>query len=428
MSGEKRKRRGCAAGAAGFEASLLVDRFAGSTLTLPLLLKNVRESTRRARSTISHRNYYLTHPQIDATHTTRHPQHSIGARIARARKHLDPKNPTLFTDARAPPMKGGWRGPGGADYPSATLPSALDEPPQQQQLSAPLLTPSSLPAAAAALPPASASAPALASFRLPAYDADPASPFAADLAVATARVRNQFVAKVFGLLLVQLLVVAAVALATPRRIAASPALLAGSSAGGLAIVLVLSCSEAARRAHPFNVILLAAFSAAQGLLVASATRGLGSRVVLDAVLATALAVAALCAFAFWRAEGARVEAVADEAASGGRRKGADFAATEGMLLAGLVCLLLVTGARVALPALFASRPVDLLVSGCAALLFCAYISWDIERLLTDDGGRGLCLGPDDVVLAVLTIEVDVINLFLYVLDLLRAVEGGDDGR
>ena len=336
----------------------------------------------------------------------------------------------------------GWRGPGGGasppsapplplgegQYPPVALPSALDEPPQQLGLSAPLLTTPPFAAAAAALAP-----PPLSSFP----DADAASPFAADLAVATARVRNQFVAKVFGLLLVQLLVVAAVALATPHRLAASPAMLAASGAGGLAIVLVLSCSEAARRAHPANVILLAAFSAAQGLLVASATGGLGSRVVLDAVLVTALAVAALCAFAFWRAERARAEeaaGAAGEAAAGGPSKGADFAATEGMLLAGLVCLLLVTGARAALPALFASRPVDLLASACAALLFCAYVSWDVERLRTDGGGGGddgrgggLSLGPDDVVLAVLTIEVDVINLFLYVLDLLRAVEG-DEGR
>lgn len=329
----------------------------------------------------------------------------------------------------APPLPGG----GGLEgsYPSVTLPSALDEPPQQQQqlLSAPLLAPS---------PDAAANAPPL-SYQLPAYDDAAANnnAFASDLAVASARVRNRFVAKVFALLLAQLGVVAAVAFATPKHLAASPGLLTGSAIAALVIVLILSCSEAARRAHPVNVVLLAVFSACQGLLVASATAGVAGRVVLDAVLVTAVAVAGLTAFAFWRAEGKGLgeEEVEVEAYGGGRARrrrsggATDFAAIEGMLFTALMCLLIVTSARAFLPALF-PKPVDLLISGCSALLFCAYVCWDVERLLSDgdDGGGGLALGADDYVLAVLTIEVDVVNLFLYVLDLLRQVEGDGDER
>lgn len=302
-------------------------------------------------------------------------------------------------------------------YPPISLPSALDPPP----LSAPLLAPADADAAAAA---ASASA---------------AAAFGADLAVASARVRNRFVAKVFALLLAQLLLVAAVALTVPRSLAASPALLAASGAASLSLALILSCSASARRAHPLNLVLLALFSAAQGLLAASATAGLGRRVVVDAVLVAALAVAALSAYAFWRADAA----AAAEAGGDGQRRPAggrdDFAATEGMLLTGLVLLLAATVGRALLPPPVAPRPVDLLISACGALLFCAYVCWDVERLLARGGGGegggsgfggggggaagGAAFGPDDAVLAVLTIEVDILNLFFYVLDLLRAVEG-----
>lgn len=303
-----------------------------------------------------------------------------------------------------------------------SLPSALDEPPQL--LRAPLLETH----AAATTPPRrtttdDAAPPVSYQFPIPASYEEAA--FAADLAIASSRVRNRFVAKVFALLLAQLLLIAAVALATPRRLASSPGMLLGSGLAALAVTLVLSCSESARRAHPFNLVLLGVFSWAQGLLVASATAGLGRRVVLDAVLVTALAVAALTAFALWRAAGGDGE---DERGEGGGRAAAseDFAATEGMLLTALVCLLAVTSVRAFFPALF-PRPVDLLVSGCGALMFCAYVSWDVERLVSGGGGQQLALGADDYVLAVLTIEVDVVNLFLYVLDLLRAVEGDGEG-
>ena len=135
-------------------------------------------------------------------------------------------------------MGSGWRSggnpsapllPSGGAYPSVDeLPCALQEPAPPPPLTAPLLG-------------TAASAP---------YSFSPAADaFAADMAVASAQVRAQFVAKVFALLLVQLAFVAGVALllsSSAPALAASPALLLASavvavattdglSAGGLAV-------------------------------------------------------------------------------------------------------------------------------------------------------------------------------------------------
>jgi len=235
------------------------------------------------------------------------------------------------------------------------------------------------------------------------------SVFAADMAVASAAVRSRFVSKVFGLLLAQLALVAAAALglgtAAPA-LAASPALLGFAGAASLALALVLSCSERARRAHPLNSVLLCLFSAAQGALLAAATAGMRSRVVLDAVLVTAAAAGALCVYGLASA-----------------RSGRDFRAADGMLLTALVCFGAVLLARAFLPARLCPPTLDLLISACGALLFASYIAFDVQLLARGDHRTSLG-GPDDYVLAVLTIEVDLINLFSYVLELVQAAEGG----
>jgi len=318
-------------------------------------------------------------------------------------------------------MGSGWRSggnpsapllPSGGAYPSVDeLPCALQEPAPPPPLTAPLLG-------------TAASAP---------YSFSPAADaFAADMAVASAQVRAQFVAKVFALLLVQLAFVAGVALllsSSAPALAASPALLLASAVVAVATTLLLSCSERARRAHPLNLVLLGIFSCTQGCLVAAATAGMARRVVLDAVVLSALVVAALALYALVVAAKARDDD--DNDGTGAHQR--EFTGTDGMLLAALLCLLAVTAARALLPNTRrgggSTTTVDLLISGCGALLFACYICHDVSLLARGDH-RTAVGSPDDYVLAVLTIEVDVVNLLLYALDLLRAVEGGggdDDG-
>ena len=53
-----------------------------------------------------------------------------------------------------------------------------------------------------------------------------------------------------------------------------------------------------------------------------------------------------------------------------------------------------------------------------ALLFVGYILYDTSVIVHH-------LGPDDYVVAAVTLYLDIINLFLYMLELLRMLQGGN---
>ena len=55
----------------------------------------------------------------------------------------------------------------------------------------------------------------------------------------------------------------------------------------------------------------------------------------------------------------------------------------------------------------------------SALLFCGFILYDTSNLLH-------LYGPDDYVEASIALYLDIINLFLYLLEILRMLQGGDN--
>ena len=54
-----------------------------------------------------------------------------------------------------------------------------------------------------------------------------------------------------------------------------------------------------------------------------------------------------------------------------------------------------------------------------ALLFVGYILYDTSMLLH-------YYGPDDYIMAAIALYLDIVNLFLYLLELLRMLQGGDN--
>ena len=54
-----------------------------------------------------------------------------------------------------------------------------------------------------------------------------------------------------------------------------------------------------------------------------------------------------------------------------------------------------------------------------ALLFVGYILYDTSLLIHH-------LGPDDYIIAAVTLYLDIVNLFLYLLEMLRMLQGGDN--
>jgi len=56
-------------------------------------------------------------------------------------------------------------------------------------------------------------------------------------------------------------------------------------------------------------------------------------------------------------------------------------------------------------------------SALMALIFVGYILYDTSLILHH-------MGPDDYIIATVTLYLDIINLFLYLLEILRMLQGG----
>ena len=61
------------------------------------------------------------------------------------------------------------------------------------------------------------------------------------------------------------------------------------------------------------------------------------------------------------------------------------------------------------------RILYLAISGIAAILFSAYLVFDIQAMM---GGRYASYSPDDYVAAALAIYLDVINIFIAILNII----------
>ena len=192
-------------------------------------------------------------------------------------------------------------------------------------------------------------------------------------------VRLGFIRKVFGLLSAQLALTVAVTaafLSSPgpqRFVASNPWTLWTALGASLGLLLLLSCSESARRSHPTNLIVLGAFTACQALLVAVASAAYATSTVLIAATLTLGITGCLTAYAMQT-----------------RR---DFTASGGILFSLLFALV---GAGL-LAAIFPSRVAEVALAGLGAALFGAYISLlspsdpSAESRRLDPGGRRILI-------------------------------------
>lgn len=166
-------------------------------------------------------------------------------------------------------------------------------------------------------------------------------------------------------LLLTALIAAPIVLHGPTRafVAASPGVVLLSALGAFAIVMVLSFSEEARHRHPTNLILLAAFTALEGVAVGATAAAYTLPSVALAVAVTAGATGALAAYA--------------------QRAKTDYTARGGALVSALSALLLTS-----VFALFVrSRAVEVVLAGFGAALFSAYLVWDVQLLLGGQHAR-----------------------------------------
>jgi FtsH-binding integral membrane protein len=204
--------------------------------------------------------------------------------------------------------------------------------------------------------------------------------------------------QVFGLLSAQLLLTALIAApmvlvpSVGQWIRGPGAWLVGVSAvAAFALVLVLTFSESARHSHPTNLLLLAAFTALEGIGVGAIAAGYTLTSVAVAVAMTAGVAGALAAYA--------------------ARTKTDYTPAGGALCGALTALLL-TGLMFS----FSAAPAaELVLAGIGSALFGLYLVFDVQLLL--GGGGRFALSPDDYVAGAISLYLDLVNLFLHLLRL-----------
>ncbi|EFJ52722.1 hypothetical protein VOLCADRAFT_72329 [Volvox carteri f. nagariensis] len=222
-------------------------------------------------------------------------------------------------------------------------------------------------------------------------------------AFAERTIRQGFVRKVFGLLAAQLALTTAIASffvfspTVKTYLVANPWILLVSLIASFGIILTFTFSSSARQSHPLNLILLFAFTAAEGVLVGAAS----SHARTDAVvLAFGLTAGITAAMAIWA-----LTTKHDITTSGS----ALYAGLLGLIFAGLVGFFVQTTAF------------NIAVSGIGAVLFSIYIAYDVQCLL--GGDHKYAVSPDEYVMGAIAIYLDVINLFMHILRLLSSNRG-----
>lgn len=211
-------------------------------------------------------------------------------------------------------------------------------------------------------------------------------------------VRNGFIRKVYGILSTQLLLTATVA--TPLVMNATlkqwvhtngaPLVIAATVVNIALLCAMTVCCESSMRTFPTNYVLLFLFTASEGFIVGVICSTYTGSSVLLAVVATGFVVGGLTLFA--------ATTKSDFTGMGAYL----FAALLVLLIFGLFCMLF-------------SSPIMHKIYCCfGILLFSFYLIYDTQMIM----GKGeLRLGVDDYVFAALQLYLDIIQLFLYILEL-----------
>lgn len=211
-------------------------------------------------------------------------------------------------------------------------------------------------------------------------------------------VRTGFIRKVFGLLGAQLGVTALIASlfvcssSAKTFLVQNPWLLMVSMFTSIGIILWLTFSESARREFPKNLVLLFSFTVAESIMVGAVSARYDTSVVVLAAALTAGITISLSLYALHTKN--------------------DFTAAGGFLFSLFVGLLMLTFIGI-----FVKTTVfNLVVSGLGALLFSAYIVYDVQTLM--GGEHKFSISPDEYIFGAIAIYLDIINLFLHLLQLL----------
>ncbi|XP_054984790.1 protein lifeguard 2 [Sorex araneus] len=214
------------------------------------------------------------------------------------------------------------------------------------------------------------------------------------------RIRKDFIAKVFFILSIQLMITGAIVsifvLWNKLRfwVRENPWFTYALLPLFFTVFILLACCGKLRRQVPANYILLIIFTILQGLLLGAVSVFYQANEILWATATTALMTMLLTLFALqtkW-----------------------DFTLLNGMLFV-LVSVLLIYGIILIFVKSFW---LHLLYSALGTLIFSLYLVMDVQLMV---GGRHHHhnLNPEEYVFAALNIYMDIINLFLFILNIIH---------
>ncbi|XP_023029196.1 protein lifeguard 1 isoform X2 [Leptinotarsa decemlineata] len=212
-------------------------------------------------------------------------------------------------------------------------------------------------------------------------------------------IRRGFIRKVYAILSVQL----AITLSficwflfdcnTKEFVQNNPILLFISIGVVFVSLIFLACCGDLRRRAPMNYIILFTFTLAESVLLGTITSMCDVDIVALAVGMTAIVCFGLTLFAF--------------------QTKFDFTFMGGMLFIFLL-LLIVMGIAFAV---INTNILNLVYSFLGALLFSAYLVYDTQLML--GGSHKYAISPEEYIFAAINLYVDIINLFLRILIILR---------
>jgi FtsH-binding integral membrane protein len=214
--------------------------------------------------------------------------------------------------------------------------------------------------------------------------------------------RWAFIRKVYGILSTQMVLTTAVAsvvvFSTPVKefFVSSPWLLITIAF----LPLILMCPlYAYHQSHPLNLVLLGFFTVAVSLTVGISCAFTDGLIVLEALLLTATVVLSLTAYTYWAA-----------------KNGYDFSFLGPILFVSVIVLVVFGLVQM----IFPLGPISTAIyGGLGALIFSVYIVYDTDNLIKR-------YTYDEYIWASVALYLDVINLFLSILQLLRSIQGGNN--
>ncbi|XP_062852918.1 transmembrane BAX inhibitor motif containing 1a [Trichomycterus rosablanca] len=215
------------------------------------------------------------------------------------------------------------------------------------------------------------------------------------------KVRHAFIRKVYMILAAQLLfTVAIVAIFTfvqPVRsfVIKNPAVYWASYAVYIVTHLVLVCCKGPRRAFPWNLILLGLFTLALSYMTGTISSYYSTKAVFLALGITAIVCIAVTVFCF--------------------QTKVDFTKCAGLFTV-LGIVVFVTGIITVIVLSFKYIPwLHMLYAAIGAIAFTLFLAYHTQLLI---GNRKHSISPEEYVFAALSIYVDVVQIFLFLLQII----------